>query len=241
MKTRILQIAALLGSSVLFCGTAQAALIDRGGGLFYDTDLNVTWLQNANVNGLMSWQDANTWAADLGYYDSVRNVTYSDWRLPNTYSVDGTPISNFVTSYIGNAAMGFNISAPNTTYAGNTGSEMAHLFYATFGEQGYCDPLTSSDTVCVGPQPGFDGVVSSSFNNLLSSYYWSASEDVWHDGYAWFFNFGYGSQGNTGTENFMYALAVRDGDVQAVPVPAAVWLLGSGLIGLVSVARRKPD
>ena len=27
--------------------------------------------------------------------------------------------------------------------------------------------------------------------------------------------------------------------VSAVPVPAAAWLLGSGLIGLVSIARRK--
>jgi hypothetical protein len=28
-------------------------------------------------------------------------------------------------------------------------------------------------------------------------------------------------------------------DVQVVPVPAAVWLFGSGLIGLVGLARRK--
>ena len=28
-------------------------------------------------------------------------------------------------------------------------------------------------------------------------------------------------------------------DTPAVPVPAAVWLLGSGLVGLVAVARRK--
>jgi hypothetical protein len=28
-------------------------------------------------------------------------------------------------------------------------------------------------------------------------------------------------------------------DIQAVPVPAAVWLFGSGLIGLVGLARRK--
>lgn len=28
-------------------------------------------------------------------------------------------------------------------------------------------------------------------------------------------------------------------DIQAIPVPAAVWLFGSGLIGLVGVARRK--
>ena len=30
-------------------GAAQATLIDRGGGLIYDSVLNVTWLQNANL------------------------------------------------------------------------------------------------------------------------------------------------------------------------------------------------
>jgi hypothetical protein len=29
------------------------------------------------------------------------------------------------------------------------------------------------------------------------------------------------------------------GQVSAVPVPAAVWLFGSGLVGLVSIARRR--
>ena len=36
---------------------------------------------------------------------------------------------------------------------------------------------------------------------------------------------------------FNYAWAVRDGDV--VPIPAAVWLFGSGLIVLAGFARRK--
>ena len=41
--------------------------------------------------------------------------------------------------------------------------------------------------------------------------------------------------GNTLANNFY----IRSADATVVPVPAAVWLFGSGLIGLVGVARRK--
>ncbi len=43
------------------------------------------------------------------------------------------------------------------------------------------------------------------------------------------------SAGNTMADHFY----IRNADASVVPVPAAVWLFGSGLIGLVGVARRK--
>jgi hypothetical protein len=48
---------------------------------------------------------------------------------------------------------------------------------------------------------------------------------------------------NAGTNYFFGADAGVSGytDVSAVPVPAAVWLFGSGLIGLIGVARRKKE
>ena len=48
--------------------------------------------------------------------------------------------------------------------------------------------------------------------------------------------------GCTGSEMghlFNVAWAVHSGDVSAVPIPGAVWLFGSGLIGLLGLARRK--
>jgi len=82
--------------------TASATLIDRGGGLIYDTVLDVTWLQDANygagaafdngadtTDGLMTWMYAIAWADDLAYVDTVRGVTWTDWRLPTVNPVDG--------------------------------------------------------------------------------------------------------------------------------------------------------
>lgn len=37
--------------------TANAMLIDRGGGFIYDDVLNITWTQNANINGFKTWDD----------------------------------------------------------------------------------------------------------------------------------------------------------------------------------------
>jgi len=39
-----------------------------------------------------------------------------------------------------------------------------------------------------------------------------------------------------GADFVSYSLA---GNVSAVPVPAAIWLFGTGLIGLAGIARRK--
>jgi hypothetical protein len=44
--------------------------------------------------------------------------------------------------------------------------------------------------------------------------------------------------GNTGC---WYVTGTVEGTASAVPVPAAAWLMGSGLVGLASVARRRKD
>ena len=48
-----------------------------------------------------------------------------------------------------------------------------------------------------------------------------------------------GLQDTTIKTNDNYAWAVQSGDISAVPIPAAIWLFSSGLIGLIGLARRK--
>ena len=57
--------------------SASAALYDRGNGLIYDDDLDITWLQYSNYAAqTMNWDEANLWVNDLLY------LNYTDWRLP---------------------------------------------------------------------------------------------------------------------------------------------------------------
>lgn len=77
-------VVALAAVGLMATGSAQAALLDRGGGLIYDDVLDITWLQGANyaktsgydADGRMNWSAANVWAEALSYGG------YSDWRLP---------------------------------------------------------------------------------------------------------------------------------------------------------------
>ena len=57
--------------------------------------------------------------------------------------------------------------------------------------------------------------------------------------YAVTYNFNEPSQGFTAPGNNIVGLAVYQGDVNLVPIPAAAWLFGSGLLSLIGVARRK--
>lgn len=69
--------AVLVICAVCTFGSAHAALIDNGGGLIYDTDLNITWYDNPNYDTHL-YGDYATWAADL----NVGGV--KGWRFPTT-------------------------------------------------------------------------------------------------------------------------------------------------------------
>ncbi len=97
---------------VLMAGGAQAALIDRGGGFIYDDVQDITWAQDANINGLDSWANQVAWAAGYSQTHTVYG-TFDDWRLPTTLQPDASCMDH---------DGGFDFGA------GCTASEMGHLF-----------------------------------------------------------------------------------------------------------------
>ena len=214
--------------------TANAALISRlGGQAVYDTDLDITWIADARLSasntfgtvgvhptvGAMDWDTANTWIANM---NAANYLGFSDWRLPSTLVPDA--------SCTGNAVGSTGPSGDSTGY-NCIGSEMGHLFYTEFG-------ATPGTNVTSG-----DAEELAKFSNISHSLYWSGTVADSTSGLVWAFGFGDGRQINNAYKGYgSYALAVRSGDVggvSTVPVPAAVWLVGSGLIGLAGVARRK--
>lgn len=210
-----------LATSLALCAVltassaAQATLVERGGGLIYDTDLNVTWLANANLaatntfgapvisaNGVMDWYTAQFWINGMNI---ANYLGYHDWRLPTTQQPDATCYGQS-----SNISYGF----------GCTGSEMGHLFYNELGGN------TGGANLALFQNAQHNGA------------YWSDSAA--NSSFAWGFDlFRGGYQDNYLRTTNAYALAVRRGDVATVPVPTAAWLLGSGLLGLLGAARRK--
>jgi hypothetical protein len=231
-------IAAALGS-----GSAHAVLQGRnmdGNPLtfeaYYDTVLNITWLADANyaktsgfdADGAMSWIEANTWATNLSFANSLTNQTYADWHLPSVNPIGGISF-NYSVSYNGSTDTGYNISEQGTAFAGSTDNEMAHLFYNTLDNKSYCPVSTDCSPQ---PQAGWGLTNTGPFTNLQAGIYWSATDTATTSG-AWHFNFKTGDQIANPWYHDFYALAVSPGDIAAVPEAQtyALMLAGLGLIG----------
>ncbi len=254
--------------ALAFSTTASAALLGRlpatPGGTdyqaYYDTTLDLTWIADANLAasntfGLAYDTDLGVHPDDL-YPGTYFNTILSDGRMTwggALHWIDAMNTSNGGAGYLGfggwrlpmmldtgAAGCDYAISGTDCGFNVQTGSaatvvysELASLWYDTLGNI----PLV--DTAGNGPQAGWGQSNTGPFSNLQANYYWSGLEYVTDFSNAWYFRTYYGLQHHFNKSEFLYGLAVRSGDVSVVPVPAAAWLFGSGLIGLLGMVKRR--
>lgn len=220
-----------LSIALLASTSAHAALISRlGGQAIYDTDLNITWIADANLAqtqtfgvagisdyGQMNWYAANDWIAAM---NAANYLGFSNWRLPTTVQPDISCIPNgFSLFYVGGPGC----------YVG----EMGHLHYDEFGGT-YAISYSLDDLA----DPG-DPIELAKFSNIQIVKYWTSTSLENDPDRAWNFSFAFGSQDALYKADApLHVLAVRDGDVGVVPIPAALWLFGSGLLGLAAIGRK---
>lgn len=215
MKTTKTLLAAVALSVGLLSATGANAALESalGGQVVNDTDLNLTWLADANLaatntfgvsgintNGSMTWTVAQSW---IGAMNATNYLSFNDWRL-----------------FISDTCVGYNC----------TGSEMGHLFYNELGGVAGNSILTTHNT-------NLD-----LFQNVQSKGYWSGTEYAPNPlGASWSFYTNYGGQGASGKHNGLFAWAVRPGQVvSAVPEPEtyAMLLAGLGLMGFLARRRK---
>jgi hypothetical protein len=127
------------------------------------------------------------WASSLIYYDSVRGVSYDDWRLPITGPLNGNSL-DLSFSYDGSTDTAYNVSAPGSAHPASKSSEMAYLFYQALSNKGYC-PVSTVYACSPSPQPGWGLINTGPFTDFQSDVYWSNTEYA-AAGAAWFFVFG---------------------------------------------------
>jgi hypothetical protein len=157
-------------------------------------------------------------------YDSDRNITWYDftynssswddamnWALKLEVTFNGVTYKDWRLP----TSLGPDGTGPGP-YNYDRNSEMGHQYYVEWGNAAGGGPHNYAP-----------------FTNIARDWYWSSTE-LGSD-YAYYFMFANGWQWDDPKWAGHRALAVRNGDV---PIPGAVWLLGSGLLGLVGLKRK---
>ena len=174
------------------------------------------------------------------YYDTALDITW----LADANAGAGSKFDDGSNTIDGRMSwLNANDWAASLDINGITGWRLADMDLN--GDGVVVDCATASTTDCLDNEYGYNfyqnGINSSNpspFSNVQTTNYWSRNESSSN---AWLFDFTFndGSQLSTSKNYNASAWAVYDGDVAAVPVPGAVWLFSSGLLGLIGISRRK--
>jgi hypothetical protein len=174
-----------------------------------------------------------SWWGGKAFVNYLNNISYggsNQWSLPGWTD---TGAAGPQDGYNG-ADTGYNVNPSS--------DPLAQLYYGELNKKAYINTsgnFQSGYGIFGNNGAQVAGGAVGPFSNVQSSAYWLGTEYAPNSDTAWYFNTPLGGQGNDlNKDSQFYAWAVSPGQVAAVPVPGAIWLMGSGLLGLVSLKRR---
>ena len=172
---------------------------------------------------------------DLAYYDDVADLTWladANYAKTSGYDADGQMSWDKSMAWVSGLSVG---GVEGWRLPSTLQPDPSCSVSSGWSEGYYCDGSEMGNLfyIALGNSPS--GLKNyESFSNLQDDY-WSATEDSLHNNVAWIFKMYNGEQITLGGTTVHSAWAVHSGDVGAVPIPSAVWLFGSGLIGLIGL------
>lgn len=182
----------------------------------YDDVLDITWLADANYAQTSGFDvDGRiTWTAAEAFIADLNTNRYlniTSWRQASA-SPEG--------------CRGYQCGN-QTTY---TEDELGYHYYQNLGAIDNGGMTNGSNTAYLNL-----------FTNIQDNLYWTGTEVSPGSSSAFIFLTTIGFQTTNGKISDRYVWVVAPGNVaaNAVPVPAAVWLFGSALIGLAGLARQR--
>ena len=213
---------------------AHAALLTVGNGLIYDSVSDVTWISNG-----------------LTFSNNIASTTSNPSGNPYTGPLVGTVVTPSLGAPYTIAANDLNFDASLGRWVGSwwAATAWADGFTSQHGSHSISDwrlpttseaqnlttQLTQLGTGRVGAAPPFEWIPPFFWTSTLTS-----------ETNVNFANMLGGSIGNrtlfdaaAGRPAYSNVMAVVSGNVAPVPLPAAAWLFGSGVVGLAALARRR--
>ena len=235
---------------VVVATTARAALTTVDGGLgVYDSVNNVTWTSDGNLFKTQAAADPNLVSKIIAAAAGKPVIGSINWS-PTLFQTSNGAMAGYaalawvnylnLTNYGGSNQWYLPTTVDNPSnigYAdGKSGnpsiysSQMAQLFYGQLG------------MVAGIPLSAQHGGAYTLFSQIQDSVYWSGTAWGGDPSFTlgwefWTYN---GLQDTQPYDsNGRFAMAVTNGQLGTVPLPPSVWLLGSALLGLGTVGRRR--
>lgn len=224
----------LLLITIVLADNSQASLIDNGNGLIYDNVSDVTWISNG-----------------LTFSHDLASATASPTGNPYTGPLLGTVVTPSLGAPHTIAANDFSYETSLGRWVGSwwAATAWADSFTSQHGNQTVSDwrlPTTSEAQGLITQlnQLGTGRTGAAPPYEYIPPFFWTST--LTSETNVNFSNMLAGTIANrtlfdaaAGRPAYSNVMIVAPGNVAPVPLPTAVWLFGSGVAGLVGLARRR--